>query len=280
MLTSLVLSVRAAQEIDLPRDLGRASHALLLRLIAERTPELAEALHDANGPRAFTCSSLVGGRLDGHVLHLSPEGEAWLRFTGLSTQVSEQLVGLATNPPAMVELDGQSLQVCRATLDAQEHPWAGCDDYRQLCARVLHAAGPPSRTLALEFASPTTFHSRNAAGQRVNVPLPLPHLVFGSLLDRWQAFSPVALDPDVRTYAEQMVVLSRHRLHTRFLRFKEQGGETGFVGEATFAALNSDRYWVRVLQLLAAYAFYAGIGAKTGMGMGQARALPDSQPRA
>lgn len=270
MLTSLVLTVRAAQAVDLPRNLGRASHALFLRLIAARDPGLAYALHEETGARAFTCSGLVGGQSDAQALHLTPGAEVWLRFAGLNAQVSEHLLGLANEPPDVVELDGHRLQVCKATVDSQEHPWAGRDGYRALCDRILHAPGLPSRSVTVEFASPTTFHTRNAAGQRVNVPLPLPGLVFGSLLDRWQVFSPIAVDPDTRRYAEEMVVLSRHKLRTRALRFKEAGSEIGFVGEATFATLSIDRYWGRVLQVLAAYAFYAGVGAKTTMGMGQA----------
>jgi len=270
MLASLVLTVRTEHEAVVPRNLGWASHALFLRLLAERDAGLAGELHDGMAPRPFTCSSLVGGAPQGPMLRLAPGAQAWLRFTGLTAPVSRHLLAIAANPPAQVELDGQVLQVCAATVDAQAHPWAASDGYRELCERILHAPGPVPRRVRLEFASPTTFHTRNAAGQRVNIPLPLPHLVFGSLLDRWQAFSPVAVDPDLRQYAQEMVVLSRCSVRTRTLAFKEGGSETGFVGEAVFSTLNADRYWGRVLQVLAAYALYAGVGAKTTMGMGQA----------
>jgi len=275
MLASLVLTVRTEHEAVLPRNLGRASHALFLRLIAERDASLAGELHDGAAPRPFTCSSMVGGSPQGPMLRLAPGTQAWLRFTGLTAPVSQHLLGIAANPPAEVELDGQVLAVCAATVDAQAHPWAGSDGYREMCERILHAPGSVPRRVRLEFASPTTFHTRNAAGQRVNIPLPLPHLVFGSLLDRWQAFSPVAVDPDLRQYTEEMVVLSHHALRTRTLAFKEGGSETGFVGEAAFSTLNADRYWGRVLELLAAFAFYAGVGAKTTMGMGQAMQMPE-----
>ncbi len=275
MLTSLVLTVRATEEALLPRNLGRASHALLLRLLGERDAGLAGELHNGLAPRPFTCSSLVGGAAEGPMLRLVPGAPAWLRFTGLTRPVSQHLLGIAANPPAEVELDGQVLAVSAATVDMQAHPWAGSDGYREMCKRILHAPGPVPRRVRLEFASPTTFHTRNAAGQRVNIPLPLPHLVFGSLLDRWQAFSPVAVDPDLREYAEEMVVLSRCTVRTRTLAFKDGGSETGFVGEAVFSTLNADRYWGRVLQVLAAYALYAGVGAKTTMGMGQAMQMPE-----
>lgn len=261
--------------MSLPEGLGRASHSLLLRLVAERDPGLAAALHGASRPRAFTCSSLSGGRVARHVLHLASGDEAWLRFTGLQDDISEHLLYLAEKPPSTVELDGQSLQVRGATVDARDHPWAGRDDYGELCGRILHAGCCLPRSAAVEFTSPTTFHSQNAARQRMNIPLPLPALVLGSLFERWQAFSPLSLDPDTRRYAEEMVVLSRYRLQTRLLHLKEAGRETGFVGEAAFVSLSGAPYWVGVLHLLAAYAFYAGVGAKTAMGLGQARLMAE-----
>ena len=47
--------------------------------------------------------------------------------------------------------------------------------------------------------------------------------------------------------------------------------QIGFTGRCGFTAFNDDRYWLGVIQLLTDYAFYAGIGYQTTMGMGQAR---------
>jgi CRISPR-associated endoribonuclease Cas6 len=71
-----------------------------------------------------------------------------------------------------------------------------------------------------------------------------------------------------------MVALARYQLRTRILPFKDGSLQVGFVGQAVFLALNSDRYWVHALHLLAEYARYAGVGYQTTMGMGQARPAP------
>jgi len=105
------------------------------------------------------------------------------------------------------------------------------------------------------------------------MPLPLPELVFGSVLDRWQPFSPVALHPDVRRVAAEAVVLSRHRLRTRGMPHKEGMVQIGFTGQAIFSALSRDQYWLNVLQLLAAFAFYSGVGYLTAAGFGQVRRI-------
>ena len=67
MLASLVVELRAPEAVTLPGHVGRASHALLLRLLAADAPERSEALHSGSGPRPFTCSTLVGRRRQGNM---------------------------------------------------------------------------------------------------------------------------------------------------------------------------------------------------------------------
>ncbi len=74
-----------------------------------------------------------------------------------------------------------------------------------------------------------------------------------------------------------MVAISRYQLRTRILPFKDGAMQVGFVGDVTFLALNSDRYWVGALHLLAEYALFAGVGYQTTMGMGQARKSAGAQ---
>ena len=124
----------------------------------------------------------------------------------------------------------------------------------------------------LEFATPTTFKNRSHY-----VPLPQPDLVFGSLLDRWQLFAPIALHPEVRRFAAETVVLSRYRLRTRGTPYKQGRVKIGFTGRVIFSALTRDRYWLNVLHLLAAFAFYSGVGAMTSSGLGQVRWVNDQE---
>ena len=274
MLTSLILQLNSPNEADLPASLGRAGQALLLQFIGARDPALAESLHNLDGPKPFTVSNLVLGKRQQGSLHLQAGQSGWLRFTGLSREVSRHLLALAANPPATITLAGQILQVTGATLDPAGHPWAGQASYQDLAAPfLLGGQGRPAARISLDFASPTTFKSQGRY-----VPLPLPELVFGSLLDRWQAFAPIALHPEVRRFAQEAVVLSRYHLRSRGLPAKEGGPQIGVTGQATKTALNRDhRYWLNVLHLLAAFAFYSGVGYQTGAGLGQTRAIVNRQ---
>lgn len=286
-LTSLILHLESPTDGNLPATLGRASQALLLRLVQARDPALAEEMHQGHGPRPFTASNLVLGQRRAGSLHIQAGQTGWLRFTGLTAPVSEHLLALAGEArPETIELDRHQLKVTGATVDPAAHPWAGQQSYQDLAAPfLLGGSGRPSRKIRLEFMSPTTFRS----GGRY-VPLPLPELVFGSLLDRWQTFAPIALHPEVRRFAEEAVVLSQYRLRTRGMPYKQgslegkgqksRGGwQVGFTGHVIFSVLNPDRYRLNVLHLLAAFAFFSGVGYQTGIGLGQTRRFESEEWR-
>ena len=151
--------------------------------------------------------------------------------------------------------------VCDPAVDA----WTGRAEYATLAARHL-AQGEAPRTVTLEFASPTTFKT---AGMQM--PVPLPSLVFGSLVERWNVFSPVALSPEARRFGGEMIAISRYQLRSAGVPHKGEGLRIGGVGHVTYRALSGDRYWLGVMQLLAAFALYSGVGSQTTSGMGQAR---------
>lgn len=268
-LVSLVITVRPAAPLTLPGHVGLAAYALLLRWISEQDEVLARHWHDQDGPKPFTCSTLVGARRAGpNTLALTPDRPCWLRFTALDPAIAAILLARRDAPPDSIELDGVTLPLENATTDPAVHPWAGLATYEEIAAPYLLARQKAPRRLSLAFASPVAFRQRE-----MNMPLPLPNLVFGGLAERWNAFSPVAVSPEVRRFAEAGVALNSFRLRSRALPVKDGAPQIGAVGEATYVAVHYDRYWMGVLGLLADFAFYAGVGRMTTVGLGQARRL-------
>lgn len=272
-LISLVLVLRPAEAPGraLPLWWGAAAHALFLSAVRQVNPELASRLHDEQGPRPFTVSNLLGAARE-----LTPSRQVALRFTALQAEVASALLeassaGGPLAPGARLELDYLPFVVERALLAPAEHPWAGESSYRQLMSARLVQTAPPRR-LRLRLASPTGF--RSAEKQQ---PFPLPELVFGSLLERWNSFSPMAFPAEVRRFAAECLGVSAFNLRTRSARLKEGGLRIGCVGEVTFTALNYDRYWMSLLHTLAAFAFFSGVGASTPLGFGQASLAPEEQ---
>jgi len=269
MLTSLVLTLSTDRPLTLPPYLGRASHAAFLRLMARSDPDLAERLHAPDARRPFTCSTLWGAPRRGGALALDPGAPVFLRYTGLTAEVSQRLRQLAQEPPSHVEVEGANLAVQQATLDPDDHPWAGQSGYEALAARHLLPEDPPSRHAELHFASPTAFRS---AGH--TLPFPLPALVYGSLVRKWNDFAPVSVSEEIHRFAEECLAASRYRLSTRAVAAKGRSVQIGFVGRCRYVALNKDRYWLGVMQLLTDYALYAGVGYQTAAGLGQVRRAP------
>ena len=270
MLSSLVLALITDRPLTLPPYLGRASHAAFLQLVAQADPHMAERLHAPNERRPFTCSNLWGVRRQGQSLTLAPDTPAFLRYTGLTAEVSRHLQRLAEDPPSHVELEGARLAIQQTTLDPAIHPWAGQTTYENLAAGYLLPGEMPSHHAELEFASPTGFRS----GGRT-LPVPLPALVYGGLVEKWNDFAPVAVSEEVRRFAEECLAIGRYRLSTRAIAAKGKSVQIGFVGRCRYVALNKDRYWLGLIQLLTDYAFYAGVGYQTTAGMGQARRARD-----
>jgi CRISPR-associated endoribonuclease Cas6 len=132
------------------------------------------------------------------------------------------------------------------------------------------ARDTPATRILLKFVSPTAFKAR---GQ--NLPLPLPGSVFGSLLDKWNSFAPIAMPDEVRRFADECLAISQYAGRTRALRGKEGNVQIGFVGLVRFSATNRDRYWLSLINVLADFAWYAGIGRLSTQGMGQARRVLD-----
>lgn len=289
-LVALVIELKALIPTYIDNHLGRAVQYLGLNLIDHYDPALAQRLHDDDDQKPFTASGLMQ---DHQILYgeVQVNEAAWVRLTGLSSEVAAVLLhyaeqtrlAIASGAVLQIELDRLPWQITALHVDADGHPWAGKTTYQALIER--HTPAKPATKLELTFASATTFRS-----QRVNLPLPLPSLVFGSLLSRWTAFTSHRLrdlpHEQLDAYIDHHVLLSRHEVHTTLIRGKQGGKEIGFVGSAGYElARRSDHllhhapelenllqqegiWFARTLGLLAEFAFYSGVGRKTTTGMG------------
>ena len=273
MLISLILTLTPEAPAALPPELGRAVQAEMLARLGQVDPALAEQIHVGDGPKPLTCSGLVPAepvpepRHPADSVTVRPGARYFVRVTGLVEPVSRALfAGLVERPPAQWTLDGQPFRVVEAVCDAARDGWTGEANCESLAASALQCESHLPRALTLEFASPTAFKSLE-----MQVPVPLPGLVFGSLVERWNAFSSVALDPDLRRFANERVAISRYRLESKPVPSKNSALRIGEVGQVTYTALDDDRYGLTALNILADFALYSGVGVQTATGMGQCR---------
>ena len=276
MPTALMLTLRPTVAACVQASLGRAAHAAILAQIAAADPALAARLHSENSIKPLTVSNIMGLAGRGGRAQVTPAETYGLRVTLLCDTIEALARDWTAEALGTLTLDSVAWRVEDLSADAAVHPWAGRASYESLVAAALHRSGMPPRRWTLEFASPITFRRGP-----VNQPLPLPGLVFGSLLDKWNAFAPLPLPSELRETIADLVVSS---FELRSLVTPTKGGalQIGAIGRCGYSAVAPHSAWLAGIDLLARFAFYSGVGAGTARGFGQTRLLTveHDQPRA
>ncbi|MBD1930121.1 CRISPR system precrRNA processing endoribonuclease RAMP protein Cas6 [Trichocoleus sp. FACHB-90] len=222
----------------LPANLGRAIHALCFRWLGLADSALAEQLYQQNHlPFALS------------IQPSSSRQPMYLRIGLLQKELlSPMLWGLSQDLGREITLSDRS---CRLGRWVERLHTSSFEALSQVS---------PLNTIELLFLSPTSFKQ----GQRIQ-PFPLPELVFGNLLRRWNAFVPVELQ---FLNLEWQGLTCAYELGTQVLHLKG-GAEIGTTGWVRYEFPNPQQ--AKVATILAHFANFAGVGRKTGMGMGQVR---------
>jgi CRISPR-associated endoribonuclease Cas6 len=278
MLTALVLTLHPTTAATVPAFLGRAAHAWFLDQLHQADPALAQRLHTPNVPRPFTVSPLwcPSARPRRGSMPLSTGQPCFLRLTSLEKPLSTLLLGELAERwrGGKLHLTGVPFRIQQVASSPAGHPQARTIAYGAL--REEMARRPPPDHVTLRFLTPTTFRRSPPADapftdDPYDVPLPLPQVLFGGLLQLWNTFAPQPLPEALGAFARDCVVVSRYALHTELVAFGSgrRGRVGGFVGQCRFAMRCSDTAWRRRIGLLASFAPFAGVGWRTAMGLGQ-----------
>ncbi|MGQ9467752.1 MAG: CRISPR system precrRNA processing endoribonuclease RAMP protein Cas6 [Anaerolineae bacterium] len=269
-LFSVVLICSPTQEVEVEATLGHRAHAAFLDAVRRADPRLSAALHDPQVPiRPFTISPLgaVPPAQDGRV-RLRPDRGYWLRITVLYAPLFRRLMErfLEADDRPVLRLGPAEMVVREVRTTPGSHLWSGCTSW----AGLVRGARPEAE-ITLQFVSPTAFSFGQKGWGKKIVVLPQPELVFGSLLRVWNGLAPPPLwleEKGLRAYLEEHVVVRQINLQTRMLRLRGLP-QVGFVGTVTYGLMEENEVARLGLNLLADFAFYAGVGMKTTMGMGQ-----------
>jgi CRISPR-associated endoribonuclease Cas6 len=268
MLISFLLNLTPERDATAREHLGRACYAEVLYTMERRDPDLAHAIHDRKGHKPLTCSGLIGGVQQPNGIRLR-QGEACaVRITALNEPTAACLAAVFwQSRPSSLALQGIPFAVTGVTCDEKVDAWTGQTSYEALAA-PLFSPTPPPQQVTLEFVTPTSFRRKE-----MNMPFPLPELVFGSLADKWNFFANTVLSDDLRRFAEEKVAVSRLRLDSYAVEQKNAALHMGSIGRVTYAITGGDRYWQAAVEVLAGFALYSGVGVKTTTGMGQVRRI-------
>lgn len=262
-LTSFLLAFRGPQEIHPLPLVSRAIHAYVLGLTSDYDPELAEYLHGGNGAQCFSVSCLRNTKYRTGVL---------LRIASLNDELSQMLRDLKPQAVPNLELAGTSLKLTNIIYPEDDNQFTGSASYHELHNDGVARAREGQTEIGLRFITPTSFR---IAGSRLNMPLPWPRLVFQSLANKWNKFSPIPIEIDWEVF-DRHVSIARHRLRTQMIDFGRYR-QVGFLGECWYIVDRQARaHLLQAVHTLAEFAVYSGVGAKTAMGMGQVQRIEQS----
>ena len=237
---------------------GHRLHGGFLAMVGAMDPCLAEELHTPGRHKPFTLAPIRDRRNGGS----AAPALGGLRVTCLDDELTRRLQTLATLRPC---LRIGTAQLEFADMITSGGHLAGSASYDDLLASPGHKRGGPA-SLELFFDTPTAFRSG-----RSNLLFPLPSLVFPGLRDKWNMYSgrPWPVFPAERF--DSLLTPCRYSLQTRILSFHSYR-QIGFCGTCRYRlAPGLDPELENMLLCLTRFAFYAGIGYKTTMGMGMAR---------
>ena len=268
----LELHIKATTTQTITAHMGRAAQFACLQAVRSQDDDLAQRLHDGHGLKPYTVSGLLQGEssrsLNGII---QPGAVGRIRFTSLSAAVFQVMGRWAAHSSAL-ELNHNQWEIT-------ETRWKQTHSYADII--TTHELAPPKEKINIRFTVPTCFKSM---GQYF--PMPTPRLVFGNLIDRWQAFSGVPVPTDFHDFVEQYIVVGDYDLRTQPVVLKQGTQIKGCVGKVSYmiakrnhtfeknhpiraASVKQNRIaLIRLTGMLAEFANYSGLGIKTTQGMG------------
>jgi CRISPR-associated endoribonuclease Cas6 len=240
---------------------GAHLQAAFLNLVRSADPALSAALHEGNHLRAYALAFPFGATASG-------ARPLTLRVACLDDRVYPALLRFALEraEDAALRFGSGEWRITQLTTTPERQPaWTGYATFDDLRRRAEAAAPKPA--LTLEFATPTVF----TQGARGDVPVPLPDYVFGGLARRWNASPgvPFPFPDDFPTRIAAGVGVARFRGETVVADIGDGLRKTGFVGRMEYRIF--DETLRAACHLLAESAFFSGVGAKTGRGLGCVR---------
>lgn len=283
MLIAAIISLTSESSYPILGPLGRPIQAWFLRQVTAKNPKLAKALHDSQGLKPYTVSTLLdrNGRPLSTGIWLQPGETYWLRITSFEEELSKLLKEqILSDLPEILTLYKMNLRIDGYTFDPGEHPWAGKTTYNAMAQDAAYIKA--KNNIRLEYQSPTAFRS-----QGVDIPLPIPEQIFRNYWQKWNKFSPAHMEiQDVwPAFAKNCITINKlAHINTVKWQVSEENRRsyTGFTGTTTFKLLppNRRKEWkdfhdgaAAVMQSLSTFAFYCGTGHHTTIGMGQTRPL-------
>jgi len=259
MLTAIVLLLQPTKDSAIRVSHGESAYAAALNIIGDLDHNLERGIHDSTISKPLTVSPVWEAPRDGNMLLLRSDKTYKWRLTGLNETISDCLLRVSSEILS-VWIDNADFNVVNVFIDNDKDQCAGQSGYRDMLD-YWNTAEPPA-AFTLKFLSPATFRDGS-----IEKPFPVPELVFGSLINTWNAHSSYELDFS-RSNLKDLILLSNWKGETRSI-ILEGHRVPCFTGKFTYQAIENMPEIRGLMGLLSDFAFFAGVGWQTTRGLGQ-----------
>ena len=270
MFYATVCRLIAKNDGELPANVGKAAHATFLTLVHSVDTDLSERLHTHQGRQPFTVSPLMGSNIKpGRTTYIKAGREVYLRFTLLDAamfQVVAQHLLQGGSLPS-IRLGPVHFSIVQAMTTLGSHPRAGYASASNMLENWQQRPTPD--TLTLRFLTPTAITRKSLPNKPKQFwQYPEPTALWHNLRRQWGQRGGDDPGKPYDDWVENNIAVIKHNLHTQLWHFGRYD-QVGFVGQATFKCMSKDEEARQLWHALADFGFYAGVGYKTTMGMGQ-----------
>lgn len=254
ILTELEFFLKPEEDIQLPHYTGHISRGILLSLIKSSNPSSSQELHEANVLKPYSVTPIFfksKKKTDaGYLMDSSLPCTFKIRFLK-GKYVRELMKNFERRSSFMLKDKTLRLEVLKVN----------SSEYEDL------KTSAPAEKIHFEFITPTRL---SALGRSREYLFPEPKKIFGGLLKIWNDFSgfpiPSSDFEDYMNWLGRESWVTRYYLRTE-LRYTKKGKIVGFIGNATFAFGESEK-WRRLSASLARLSEFSNIGKGRTSGFG------------
>ncbi|MER3447216.1 MAG: hypothetical protein C4291_10400 [Candidatus Dadabacteria bacterium] len=213
---------------------GKPYTACFFEVLRDYSDKVADFIYNGNRKhKPFSFSGILERKTKTQGKSLLDSGEnTSFRVSILDEKLIPDILaafGKALNLKTKLSLANERIIIRNINYQENSSPWVRSSLYPKLFEEAKSAD-----RIKLRFISPTSFRSK---GKQCTIPETL--LIFGSLLDKWNSFSGIRFKIGFKGTVE-------YRMGKKFTKEEK-----------------------KQISTLADFAFFAGVGYKTTMGMGQ-----------
>ncbi len=264
MFYSIVIKLKPANNFFIPMYTGHFTYAFFLSIANKANPNLAKILYNSKETKPFTLSGLVGKfEKKERSLYASKENEYYIRITILDSSLFSSIISvLLDNNFKEIDIGKNKFIIKRVTINHQENQLTSFETVDGLWS----SSSAEDNRIILKFMSPTFFKLG-----KDNYLFPEPNKVFGSIEKKFLMFAHGFIGKEIqkeKNIFNKIKVSRIDNLSTNIVQLKD-GKQIGFKGEVHYDLRIKDKPIIKYVNVLANFAKYSGVGAKTTLGFGQ-----------